>query len=222
MTVRTHTCRKTWAKFHLGATRDAKPPESQCEPIRCEDIHLRNHRRRRDREGIARNLDRTDVHADTDGAKESCVNNVAPLTSHVPRGSLKTVAVVLGKIHLGKASEGRGTESQYGPTPSNLQYQPSTFHCRKSLTIWSIQARTPSILCLVEDVSGTHVGVRGYQAPHPETHQPGGRGGKSQVLTRVSLCQNQSIPSAVFSPTQTTLMPSGGFQIVWRVRRYQK
>ena len=41
----------------------------------------------------------------------------------------------------------------------------------------------------VDDASGTQDEVRGCQAPHPETNQPGGSGGRSYVLTRVSLCQ---------------------------------
>ena len=36
-----------------------------------------------------------------------CNKVVAPLTSNVPRGSLKTDAVVLGKVHMGKTNEAR-------------------------------------------------------------------------------------------------------------------
>ena len=46
-------------------------------------------------------------------------------------------------------------------------------------------------------------------------------GGSSYVLTRVPLCQNQTPLPSGLSPTQTTLMPGGGFQAVAWVRLFQ-
>ena len=59
---------------------------------------------------------------------------------------------------------------------------------------------------------GTQEGVRGCQAPHPDEPHSGGRGGSSNVLTRVPLCQSQ---------TQTTLTPRGGRQAVALMRLFQ-
>ena len=42
------------------------------------------------------------------------------------------------------------------------------------------------------------------------------------MLARVPVCQYQTPPSSVFSPTHTTLMPGGGFQEVVQVRLFQK
>ena len=42
------------------------------------------------------------------------------------------------------------------------------------------------------------------------------------MLARVTLCQYQTPPEAGCSPTQTTLMPSGGIQAVSLERRFQK
>ena len=57
----------------------------------------------------------------------------------------------------------------------------------------------------------------GGPAPHPR-----GRGGKTNVETRVSLCQYQTPPSSFLSPTHTTSTPAGAFQTVARVRRFQQ
>ena len=54
---------------------------------------------------------------------------------------------------------------------------------------------------------GTREGVKGCQAPHPNEPHSGGRGGRSNVLTRVPLCQYQTPPSSSFSPTQTAGCP---------------
>ena len=60
----------------------------------------------------------------TDGAGVNCTTLNAPITSSVPRGSLKTAAVVLGEVHLGKASEKEPPESQYEPFNSPQERQP--------------------------------------------------------------------------------------------------
>ena len=52
--------------------------------------------------------------------------------------------------------------------------------------------------------------VRGCQAPHPVARHPGGSGGSSYVLARVTLCQYHAPPLSGSSPTQTTLVVGGG------------
>ena len=57
----------------------------------------------------------------------------------------------------------------------------------------------------------------GGTAPHPR-----GRGGRSNVETRVSLCQYQIPPSSSLSPYHTTSTPAGACQTVLLVRLFQK
>ena len=54
----------------------------------------------------------------------NCTTVNAPITSSVPRGSLNATAVVLGEVHLGKASEKEPPESQYEPFNSPQERQP--------------------------------------------------------------------------------------------------
>ena len=61
-----------------------------------------------------------------------------------------------------------------------------------------------------------------WVAPMLGTNHLGRSGGRSRVLTRVSMCQNQTNPSADFSPIKTTLMPSRAFQTVSLERRFLK
>ena len=72
---------------------------------------------------------------------------------------------------------------------------------------WS-QERKPPAQCLY-----TALGWRYSSSPKRK---------RTNVETRVSLCQYQTPPFSFLSPTHTTSTPGGAFQTVLKVRLFQK